>query len=108
VPTDQTTLLLHRLVGGDPRAASEVIALAPTTTSASVLVAAAMLARDVAHLTRAANLATGTRERQLVVLAQAHLEGNTSLLDVLIRDHLADHPDHLLAAWIAGQPVPRH
>jgi hypothetical protein len=23
---------------------------------------------------------------------------------VLVRDHLADHPDHLLAAWIAGRP----
>jgi hypothetical protein len=36
------------------------------------------------------------------------LEGNACLLDVLVRDHLADHPDHLLAAWIAGQPIPQH
>jgi len=107
VPTDQT-VLLHRVVGGDPRAAAEVLALAPMTDSASVLVAAAMLARDAGHLARAADLATSTRERQLVVLAETHLEGNTSLLDVLVRDHLADHPDHVLAAWIAGQPVPRH
>ena len=107
MPTDQT-VLLHRLVGGDPRAAAEVLALAPTTDSASVLVAAAMLARDAGHLARAVELATGVRERQLVVLAEAHLEGNICLLDVLVRDHLADHPDHLLAAWLAGQPVPRH
>lgn len=107
MPTDQT-ILLHRLVGGDPHAASEILALASATDSASVLVAAAMLARDVRHLARAAALATNTRERQLVVLAQAHLEGKASLLDVLVRDHLADHPDHLLAAWIAGQPVPLH
>jgi Domain of unknown function (DUF4386) len=106
VPTEQIPLL-HRLVGGDPGAASQILALAPTTTSASVLVAAAMLTRDGGHLTRAADLAAGTRERQLVVLAETHLEGNTSLLDVLVRDHLADHPDHLLAAWIAGQRVPR-
>jgi len=107
VPTDQT-VLLRRLVGGDPRAEAEVLALAPTTGSASVLVAAAMLTRDAGYLARAVDLAPGPRERQLVVLATAHLEGNTPLLDALVRDHLADHPDHLLAAWIAGQPVPRH
>jgi len=107
VPTDPT-LLLQRLVGGDTRAAGEILALAPTTDSASILVAAAMLARDAGPLARANELAAGTRERQLVVLAEAHLEGNAYLLDVLVRDHLADHPDHLLAAWIASQPVPRH
>lgn len=26
--------------------------------------------------------------------------------DALVRDHLADHPDHLLAAWIAGRRFP--
>jgi hypothetical protein len=108
VPTDQT-VLVRRLVGGDPRAAADVLALAlaPTTDSASVLVAAAMLTRDASHLDLAVELASSPRERQLVVLAKAHLDGNTSLLDALVRDHLADHPDHLLAAWIAGQPVPR-
>ncbi len=25
------------------------------------------------------------------------------LLDALVRDHLADHPDNVLAAWIAAQ-----
>ena len=106
MPTDQT-VLVRRLVGGDPRAAADVLALAPTTDSASVLVAAAMLTRDASHLDLAVELASSPRERQLVVLAKAHLDGNTSLLDALVRDHLADHPDHLLAAWIAGQPVPR-
>ena len=107
MPTEQTALL-DRLVGGDQIAAIEILDLAPTTDSPSVLVAAAMLARDAGHLSRAAALATGVRERQLVVLAQAHLEGNAHLLDGLVRDHLADHPDHLLAAWIAGQPVHLH
>ena len=101
---DHQTPLLHRLVGGDPHAADEVLTLAATTDSASVLVAAAMLSRDLHHLVRATALATGARERQLVVLADAHVRGNTDLLDVLVRDHLAEHPDHLLAAWIAGRP----
>jgi hypothetical protein len=25
------------------------------------------------------------------------------LLDALVRDHLADHPDNILAAWIGAQ-----
>ena len=104
--TDHTALLL-RLVGGDPAAAAEALALAPTTRSASVLVAAAMLSRDPGHLARATDLAADPRERRLVVLARVHLDGDDALLDVLVRDHLADHPDHLLAAWIAGRPVPR-
>ncbi len=101
---DNQTLLLHRLVGGDSEAAADVLAQAATSKSASVLVAAAMLSRDQDHLTRATAMATSARERQLVVLADAHLRGNTDLLDVLVRDHLAEHPDHLLAAWIAGRP----
>ena len=101
---DDQTALLHRLVGGDPRAADEVLALAASTDSASVLVAAALLTGNAGHLDRAMTVAVGARERQLVVLADAHLRGNADLLDVLVRDHLAEHPDHLLASWIAGRP----
>lgn len=104
VSIDQTALL-HRLVGGDARAADEVRSLASTTDSASVLVAAALLTGDHTHLDRATPLAITSRERQLVVLADAHLRGDTDLLDVLVRDHLVEHPDHLLAAWIAGRPI---
>jgi hypothetical protein len=103
VPVDQTSLL-HRLVGGHPDAAAEILAEAATSDSASVLVAAAIASGDPRHLTRATALASNPRERQLVVLADAHLRGDTDRLDVLVRDHLADHPDHLLAAWIAGRP----
>jgi hypothetical protein len=105
VPVDQT-LLLNRLIGGDPRAANEVLALAPSSASASLLVAAALVSRDRSRLDRAMPLATTVRERQLVALADAHLRGDSDLLDVLVRDHLAEHPDHLLAAWIAGRPSP--
>ena len=81
-----------------------MLAQAATTDSAAVLVAAAMLTRDRHHLDRATELAGSARERQLVALADTHLRGNADLLDVLARDHLAEHPDHLLAAWIAGRP----
>lgn len=104
--TDQTALL-HRLVGGDAAAADEVLALAPTSEFAPLLVAAALLTRDATHLDRAAAHAVHPRERQLVAIAGAHLRGDADLLDALLRDHLAEFPDHLLAAWIAGRPVPR-
>jgi hypothetical protein len=106
VPIDSNTALLNRLVGGSAEAAALVLTEAATSDSASLLTAAAMLSRDTAFLTRAASLATTARERQLVVLAQAHVRGDTDLLDALVRDHLAEHPDHVLAAWIAGQPQP--
>jgi hypothetical protein len=32
------------------------------------------------------------------------LRGDSDLLDVLVREHLAEHPDNVLAAWIAGLP----
>jgi len=101
---DETRVLL-RLVGGDPAAADEVLALTASTDSASVLAAAALLSRDPGLIARAERSATTSRERQLVALADTHLHGHADLLDALVRDHLADHPDHLLAAWIAGRPL---
>lgn len=101
--TEDAALLL-RLIGGDPDAAEQVVALAPTSPSPGLLVAAALLGHDADTLGRAGDLARLPRERQLVALAAAHLRGDRDLFDALVRDHLADHPDHLLAAWVAGRP----
>jgi hypothetical protein len=98
--------LLLRLIGGDPRAVDDVLALAGETDDPSVLVAAGILTQDHAYLGRARAGAATVRDRQLVVLAQALLERRTDRFDALVRDHLADHPDHLLAAWIAGRSPP--
>lgn len=103
-PGEHPAGLLRRLIGGDPDAAGEVLALAATSTSPSLLVAAALLTGDADPLVRANDLATTTRERQLVALARAQARGDIDLLDALVRDHLAEHPDHRLAAWIAGRP----
>ena len=59
-------------------------------------------------LARATTHATTTRDRQLVAVAAADLEGDHDLFDALIRDHLADHPDNVLAAWIATIHTQRH
>ena len=61
--------------------------------------------RAVSLLDRALARAATTRERQLVAIGSAHLEADDDRLDALVRDHLADHPDNLLAAWIAAQHV---
>jgi hypothetical protein len=75
------------------------------------LVTAALFAADgTALLVRAGELAATSRDRQLVAIAGAHLRGERELVDALARDHLVDHPDNVLVAWIAGasqrSPVP--
>ena len=68
-----------------------------------MLVAAALVGPAAPDLlARAAAPAVTTRDRQLVAIAAAHLAGDADRVDVLARDHLADHPDNLLVAWIAG------
>jgi hypothetical protein len=104
--TDETDALLHRLIGDHPDAPAEVLAAAPDSTSTPLLVAAGLLAADLGLLARAAEHADGTRDRQLVALGQAHVRGDAELLHVLVRDHLSEHPDNLLAAWIAGRELP--
>jgi hypothetical protein len=70
-----------------------------------LLVAAALVDANPEHLVRASQTATTTRDRQLVAIATAHLHDDADLLDALVRDHLCDHPDNLLVAWIAGRPT---
>ena len=107
MPADIEVLLL-RLIGGDATAPGEILACAGTNDSPSLLVAAALVSGQpgepaAGFLARAAKSAATTRDRQLVALATAHLDDNADLLDALVRDHLSDHPDNILAAWIASQ-----
>ena len=101
---DDIDLLLRRLIGGDDHAAAQSLDWASDSESPALLVAAALVSEEsTALLRRATSHAVTTRDRQLVALAAAHLNHDTDLLDALVRDHLADHPDNLLAAWIATQ-----
>jgi hypothetical protein len=96
--------LLHQLVVGDTAAIAAIVDRSRTSEEPMILVAAALFAageRD-ALLARARALATSTRDRQLVAIATAHLDGERRLVDALARDHLVDHPDNVLVAWIAG------
>jgi ABC-type uncharacterized transport system ATPase subunit len=95
--------MLHRLVVGDAAAITAIVEASRTSGDPMILVAAALFAPDGDGLmARAGELAATTRERQLVAIAGAHLRGERDLVDALARDHLVDHPDNVLVAWIAG------
>jgi hypothetical protein len=75
----------------------------PSMSPVELLVASALSSPDGDDLlTRAEQLAVTTRDRQLVAIAAAHRRGKRELVDALARDHLVDHPDSVLVAWIAG------
>jgi hypothetical protein len=102
MPSTQPRDLLRRLVVGDDAAVAAIVAAAGTSDDPLVLVAAALFAPDADRLlTRAAKVAATTRDRQLVAIAAAHRRGDRDLVDALARDHLVDHPDNVLVAWIA-------
>ena len=96
-------------------ASSSAVSTEPPTRSSNralsdntpiLLVAAALLADEPDDLlSRAGKSAATARDRQLVVIAAAYLAGQHDRLDALVRDHLADHPGNILAAWIAAQPA---
>jgi hypothetical protein len=94
---------IRQLIGGDAAAAADVVDRARTSEQPVVLVAAALIDPTARHLLeRATYLAATTRDRQLVAVAAAHLDGNHDRVDVLARDHLVDFPDSVLVAWIAA------
>lgn len=100
--------LLHRLAVGDAAAIAAIVEESRTSEDATILIAAALFARTDrdALLARAAVIASTTRDRQLVVIATAHLRGERERVDALARDHLVDHPDSVLVAWISAHTHP--
>jgi len=95
--------LIHRLATGDAGAIAAIVEASRTSDDPAILVAAALFATDGdGLLERAGDVAATTRDRQLVAIAGAHLQGRRDLVDALARDHLVDHPDNVLVAWIAG------
>ena len=85
--------LLRRLLVGDDAAITAIVDASSTSDDPLILVAAALFAPDGDGLL--------DRERQLVAIATAHRRGERELVDALARDHLVDHPDNFLVAWIA-------
>jgi hypothetical protein len=99
--------LIHQLVVGDAAAIAAIVETSRSSDDPMILVAAALFAADGDGLmARAARMAATTRDRQLVAIATAYLRGERDLVDALARDHLVDHPDNVLVAWIAGASHP--
>jgi hypothetical protein len=99
--------VIHQLVVGGEAAIAEIIERAHTTDDVTTMVAAALFApvpADLLH--RAAGAATTTRDRQVVAIAVAHVAGDIDRVDALARDHLVDHPDSVLVAWITANTHP--
>jgi hypothetical protein len=94
--------LLRGLVVGDEAAIAAIVEQAGTSDDPLILVAAVLVAPGAdGLLARAQRTAATTRDRQLVAIAAAHLRGDRELVDALARDHLVDHPDSVLVAWMA-------
>jgi hypothetical protein len=94
--------LLRRLVTGDEAAITAIVDASHTSDDPMMLVAAALFSPHGDRLlVRAERLATTTRDRQLIAIAAAHHRADRELVNALARDHLVDHPDNVLVAWIA-------
>lgn len=95
--------LIRRFVDGDETVAGELVDHARLSADPAVLVAAAFAVPSCAALLgRAVAVAVSAAERRLVALAAAHLDGDLDRARLLARDHLADDPDNLLAAYVAA------
>jgi hypothetical protein len=103
VPTS-TDILLHRLVTADAIERSAIVERVGASLEVTEVVAAALFAPDPnVLLDRAADLAVTTRDRQVVSIARALAAGDADLVDALARDHLIDHPDGVLVAWMSAE-----
>jgi len=90
--------LLRQLVIGDDAAIAAVVQASRASDDPAILVAASLFAPEGDRLlARAEQLASTTRDRQLVAIAAAHRRGERDLVDALARDH----PDNVLVTWIA-------
>jgi hypothetical protein len=99
---DHAETAIRGSIGGDPGAIAWIAEHGPASDDPVVVTVAALLARAPDELDRAGRLATTSRDRQLVSIARAHLAGDADLVDALARDHLVDHPDSIVVAWIAA------
>jgi hypothetical protein len=98
-----TDRLIRQFIGGDAATSARIVAGAASRDDPILLVAAALIDPTARGLIeRATASAATTRDRQLVAIATAHIAGDADRVDALARDHLVDHPDNILVAWIAG------
>jgi hypothetical protein len=93
---------IRQAIGGDADAIAWIVGNADTTDDAIVIAMAGLLEPNPNRLERAWTVATTPRDRQVIAIARARLAGNDELVDAFARDHLVDHPDSYIVAWIAS------
>src|SRR3954454_11364967 len=100
--------VIHHLVVGGDAAIAEIVERARTSEDVTTMVAAALFAAVPGELLhRGAGVAQTTHDRQVVAIAVAHVAGDADRVDALARDHLVDHPDSVLVAWIRANTHPQ-
>ncbi|MFN0027119.1 MAG: hypothetical protein ACKV2O_08045 [Acidimicrobiales bacterium] len=100
-PTNVDTVI-RRVISGDSSARCWIMERADTVRDPRLLILVALIDRRPARIDRALKACETTGERQVVAITAAHLRGDGQLVDALARDHLVDHPDSVLVAWIAS------
>lgn len=103
---DEIDRLVRRAMGGDDRAIRWLQANADGSGDPIVLVVAGVLDQRPDRVEAAARSAVSSRGRQVAAIAAAHLRGEDDLVDGLARDHLVDHPDSVVVAWIVSRSNP--
>ena len=99
--------LVHQLMSGDPAAAAAILTSATTSSEPLVLTAAALLEpADADLLRRAAAAARRPRGPPVGALAAAPHARDRARRTARAREHLLDHPDSVIAAWIAAGAHP--
>lgn len=93
---------IRRAIGGDQEKIDAVLAGATRCEDARIVALAAVLASRSDWMARAQTLAVTSRDRQMVAIGASHLSGDLRMAQLLARDHLCDHPDSLMVAWIAS------
>jgi hypothetical protein len=98
-----THQLIRRLITGDRTVDDGLIRRAKTSNEPTVLVVAALTyPNETGLLVRALRSATSTQDRQVIAIASAFLAGELDRVHALAREHLVDHPDSVLVAWLAA------
>ena len=99
--------LVRQFIVGDPAVADGFLRRARTSTEPLVLVVAALThPTEAGLLVRALRMASSARDRQVVAIASAFLAGENDRVQALAREHLLDHPDSVLVAWLAASASP--
>ena len=99
--------LVRHFIAGDRTVADGLVRRAGTSDESLGLVVAALTSpAETGLLGRALRMASSPRDRQVIAVAAAFLAGETDRVQALAREHLLDHPDSVLVAWLAASAPP--